>query len=87
MFLLTILLPSINHFSTHVIHEKFQWKFSKAKIVSDVINVTVAGFMCLIFIQSLGSIGIGTILAAYFVGKILGWLIPRYQKAFDDWLS
>lgn len=71
---------------TYVVSEKFQWKLSKAKIISDFINVSVAGGMCIIFIHTLGSIGIGTILAAYFVGKILGWLIPRYQKTLDDWL-
>ncbi len=61
---------------TFVIREKFNLKFSKAKILSDLINICVAGAICLIFIQSLGSIGIGTLIAAYFIGKILGWMIP-----------
>ena len=51
---------------TYVISEKFNLKFSKAKISSDLINVCVAGAICLIFIQSLGSIGIGTLIAALF---------------------
>lgn len=38
----------------------------------------VAGATCLIFIQSLGSIGIGTLVTAYFTGKILGWMIKHY---------
>ena len=60
---------------TYVISERFKMKFSKAKITGDLINVFVAGAICLIFIQSFGSIGIGTLIAAYFIGKILGWMI------------
>ncbi|WP_168193768.1 hypothetical protein [Lysinibacillus sp. SGAir0095] len=37
-------------------------------------------------IQSLGSIGIGTIAAAYFIGKILGWMITHYQQPVQRWV-
>ncbi|WP_102347790.1 YczE/YyaS/YitT family protein [Bacillus sp. Marseille-P3661] len=72
---------------TYAISERFQLKFSKAKIISDFINVSVAGMVCLLSIQSLGSIGIGTLLAAYFIGKILGWLIGHYQKNLQHWVQ
>ncbi|MBU8906150.1 YczE/YyaS/YitT family protein [Desertibacillus haloalkaliphilus] len=71
---------------TKVISERFKIVFSKAKISGDIINVCVAGAICLIFIQSLGSIGIGTIIAAYFIGKILGWMIPRYRDTLLNWV-
>jgi uncharacterized membrane protein YczE len=71
---------------TFAIREKFNLKFSKAKILSDLINICVAGAICLIFIQSLGSIGIGTLIAAYFIGKILGWMIPHYQQTLLHWV-
>ena len=71
---------------TYVISERFNLKFSKAKILSDLINVCVAGAICLIFIQSFGSIGIGTLVAAYFIGKILGWMIPHYQQPLQQWV-
>lgn len=71
---------------THVFSEKFNLKFSKTKISSDLINVCVAGAICLIFIQSLGSIGIGTLVAAYFIGKILGWMIKHYQQPLQYWV-
>ncbi|HDX9589346.1 TPA: hypothetical protein ROX98_002340 [Bacillus pseudomycoides] len=71
---------------TYAISEKFNLKFGKAKILSDLINICVAGAICVIFIQSLGSIGIGTLLAAYFIGKILGWMIPNYQPTLLDWV-
>jgi uncharacterized protein len=72
---------------TYVVSERFKLKFSNAKIISDLINVSVAGAICLIFIHSLGSIGIGTLVAAYFIGKILGWMMAHYQQPLRQWLS
>ncbi|MEV5110548.1 MULTISPECIES: YczE/YyaS/YitT family protein [Bacillus] len=71
---------------TYAISEKFNLKFGKAKILSDLINICVAGAICIVFIQSLGSIGIGTLIAAYFIGKILGWMIPYYQPPLQQWV-
>lgn len=72
---------------TYVISDKFKLKFSKAKILSDLLNVCIAGLVCIIFIQTLGAVGIGTIVAAYFIGKILGWIMPRYQKYLLSWID
>lgn len=72
---------------THVISERFNMKFSNAKISSDLLNVGVAGLVCIIFIQSFGSIGIGTLIAAYFIGKIVGWLMKHYQKYLVAWIN
>jgi uncharacterized membrane protein YczE len=71
---------------TYAISEKFNIKFGKAKISIDFINICVAGAICVIFIHSLGSIGIGTLIAAYFIGKILGWLLPKYQPTLQQWI-
>lgn len=71
---------------TYVISDKFKMKFGKAKITGDLLNVVVAGVLCLVIIQSFGSIGIGTILAAYFIGKILGRLMPRFQPPLQQWI-
>jgi len=71
---------------TYVISEKCKMKFSKAKISSDLLNVGVAGSVCLVFIHSFGSIGIGTLLAAYFIGKILGWMISTFQQPLQRWV-
>lgn len=67
---------------THVISEQFKFEFGKAKTISDLLNVGLAGVICLVFIHSLGSIGIGTIIAAYFIGKILGELMKFYRRTF-----
>ncbi|WP_409275089.1 YczE/YyaS/YitT family protein [Neobacillus sp. SCS-31] len=71
---------------TYVISERFSMKFGKAKITSDLLNVVVAGSVCLIFIKSFGSIGIGTLIAAYCNGKILGWMLANYQRIFRQWV-
>lgn len=71
---------------TYVISDKFQLQFTKAKISSDLLNVGVAGAVCLVFIQSFGSIGIGTLIAAYFIGKILGWMMKRWKEPLLKWV-
>lgn len=50
-----------------------------------MLNVAVAGLIGLVFIQSLGSIGIGTLIAAYFIGKIVGWMMKNYQHHLLLW--
>jgi len=71
---------------TYTISEKFHMKFGKAKTTIDLINICVAGAICVIFIHSLGSIGIGTLIAAYSIGKILGWMLPKYQPTLLQWV-
>ncbi|PIC57157.1 hypothetical protein CSV80_10640 [Sporosarcina sp. P12(2017)] len=71
---------------TYVVSDRFNMIFGKAKVSSDLVNVALAGIVCLVFIQSLGAIGIGTILAAYFIGKILGNIMPRFQPLLQSWV-
>lgn len=71
---------------TYVISERFKLKFSTAKITGDLLNVLVSTLLGLVFIQSFGSIGVGTLVAAYFIGKILGWLILHYQLPLQQWV-
>lgn len=71
---------------THVIGEKFNIALSKAKISSDLLSVLIAAIICLVFLQSFGAVGVGTFLAAYFVGKILGWFMRHFQKHLTQWM-
>ncbi|MGP9040159.1 YczE/YyaS/YitT family protein [Cytobacillus kochii] len=71
---------------TYSISARFKMVFSKAKITSDLLNVCVAGAVCLIFVHSLGAIGVGTVIAAYFIGKILGWMTKLYEVPLKEWL-
>lgn len=72
---------------TYVIGDRFKLKFSTAKITSDLLNVGVAGLIGIIFTQSLGAIGVGTVLAAYFIGKILGPLLHHFEPILHKWMN
>lgn len=52
--------------------------FSKVKIGFDVSMVTISLITCLLCIHSLGSVGIGTIIAAFLVGTILGFVTKKF---------
>lgn len=55
--------------------------FSNVKIAFDVSMVAVSMISCLLVLHALGSVGIGTILAAVLVGTILG----RLNQWFGTW--
>lgn len=71
---------------THVIGNKWNMKFSKAKITIDLINVVLSLALCLVFIQSFGAIGIGTFVAAYGIGKIVGVVLHTFQPRLKQWV-
>ncbi|MGN0383638.1 MAG: YitT family protein [Eubacterium sp.] len=56
-------------------------EFPKVKVGFDMTMVTVSLITCLIVLHRFGSIGAGTILAAVFVGVVLG-IIKKY---FGEW--
>lgn len=72
---------------TYVISDRFKLQFSKAKVTSDLLNVGVAAAVCLIFIQSFGAVGVGTIVAAIFIGKILGLFMKLFKAKLELWLE
>ena len=61
--------------------------FPKVKIGFDVSMVAVSLITCLIFIKSLGSVGIGTIIAAVLVGMELGYITKCFGNLRDKWLE
>lgn len=71
---------------TYVISDTFNIEFSRAKITSDLLNVVVAAVFCLITLHNFGSIGIGTFIAAYFIGKILGIFIKIWKNKLVSWM-
>ena len=80
-------LPTMPYDSlTHVIANTWKMKFSKAKITSDMLNVIISLIICLLFIQSFGAIGIGTFIAAYGIGKIVGILLHKLQPSLKQWV-
>ncbi|MDE7132197.1 MAG: hypothetical protein K2O65_10420 [Lachnospiraceae bacterium] len=61
--------------------------FPKVKIGFDVSMVVVSLITCLIFIKSLGSVGIGTVIAAVLVGMELGYITKCFGNLRDKWLE
>lgn len=72
---------------TKVISTTYKMPFGKAKIIGDVTNVVIATIMCVGLLKSLGSIGIGTIVAALAIGKILGVIVKKFQPQMDLFLQ
>lgn len=60
---------------------------SKIRVGFDVSMVVISLVTCLIFIKSLGSVGIGTIIAAVLVGIELRFISKRFGGQRDSWLE
>ena len=55
-------------------------EFSKVKVMSDVMMILSSGITCLIFVHGLGSVGIGTVLSAIFIGTTMSIIIKIVYK-------
>ena len=62
-------------------------EFSKIKMAFDITMVLISGASCLIFIHNLGSVGVGTVIAAFLVGFILGIINKKFGKYRDKLLG
>lgn len=62
-------------------------EFSKVKIAFDITMVVVSAVACLIMIHSFGSVGAGTVIAAFLVGFILGIINKAFGKYRDKILK
>lgn len=63
------------------INEATGFAVHKVKMCADISLVVISAVLGLIFLHNLGSVGIGTALAAVFVGMVLGLL----NKLFGKW--
>ena len=61
--------------------------FAKVKVAFDVAMVVISLVTCLIVLRSLGSVGIGTVLASFLVGITLGILNDRFGDWRDELLA
>ena len=87
LFYFTSSLPTMPYDSfTYAVANKWNIPFGKTKMVSDMLNVVVSIIICLVFIQSFGSIGIGTFIAAYGVGKLVGIFLTHLQPRLKAWV-
>ncbi|MEE0202339.1 MAG: DUF6198 family protein [Muricomes sp.] len=60
--------------------DRFGYEFSNVKLVFDVSMVTISSITCLLVLKNLGSVGIGTIVAAFLVGNELKLIKLAYGR-------
>ena len=80
LYLPTDIMPLAAEGVTQAVSQVSGIEFSKVKTGFDVSVVTVSLITCLIFIKSLGSVGIGTVIAAVLVGTELGIISKLTEK-------
>lgn len=69
-----------------VISEVWGFKFSNVKIVLDIAFSVISLAICMIVVQNMGSVGVGTILAAVTTGFILKILTKLFGDKRDKFL-
>ena len=62
-------------------------EFSKVKIAFDISMAVISAAISLIRLKSLGSVGIGTVIAAVLVGMVLGFIMKRFRGKLDIFLG
>ncbi len=70
-----------------VIAEKLGKPFHIIKIFFDITNVVLAGIFCLVFIRSLGSVGIGTVIISIMLGTMVGVYTRWWGKSLKAWFE
>lgn len=55
-------------------------EFSKVKVAFDVTMVIISLVTCLIVLHTMGSVGVGTVIAALLVGVVIGWIKKFWAK-------
>jgi uncharacterized membrane protein YczE len=72
---------------TQALSYKFGWEFGKAKIITDIILVSTGFLIQLLFAGAqFQGIGIGTLLSAYFTGRLITILNKKFKKQLDFFL-
>ncbi len=77
------LIPLAGEGCMGVISEVTKIEFAKVKIIFDCSMVLISAVTCLVLLRSLGSVGLGTIIAAFLVGLILGFMVRKFGRARD----
>lgn len=62
-------------------------KFHKVKVGFDVSMVSISLVVCAVLLHSFGSVGVGTVLAAFLVGIVLGFVNGHFGSWRDSLLS
>jgi len=87
MYMPANIMPLAGEGAMKAVSDVTKIDFPKVKVGFDVSMVVISLISCLIFIRGLGSVGIGTIIAAVLVGVILGFITKILGKKRDQWLG
>lgn len=60
--------------------------FGIIRVYCDVSVVLIALSISLIGLQAMGSVGVGTLIGSYTIGKIAGLLLLKFQPPIQDWI-
>ena len=74
------LIPLAGEGAMQAVSIVFNKPFPKVKVGFDVSMVIISAVTCMILIHSLGSVGLGTVISAVFVGITLKYIVKIYMK-------
>lgn len=77
------IVPLAGEGAIKAISEVTKIRFSNVKIAFDITMVLISLITCLLVLRELGSVGIGTVIAAVLVGAVLGALNKRFGEKRD----
>lgn len=80
MYLPADIMPLAGEGVMQAVADTLKMEFSKVKVVFDVTMVIISLVTCLIFLHTMGSVGIGTVIAALLVGVVIGWIKKLWSK-------
>jgi len=80
MYLPADIMPLAGEGVMKAVADTLKIEFSKVKVAFDVTMVVVSLVTCLIILHTLGSVGIGTVIASLLVGIVLGQIKRLWAK-------
>lgn len=83
LYLPSDIVPLAGEGAMKAISGKAGIEFSKVKMGFDITMVAVSLIACLLILKKLGSVGIGTVVAAVLVGMILGIINKLFGEKRD----
>ncbi|MBD5159356.1 MAG: hypothetical protein HDT23_03840 [Ruminococcus sp.] len=80
MYLPADIMPLAGEGVMQAVSDTIKVEFSKVKVAFDVTMVIVSLITCLIVLHTLGSVGVGTVIASLMVGVVLGQIKKLWAK-------
>lgn len=80
MYLPADIMPLAGEGVMQAVADTLKTEFSRIKVAFDVTMVIISLATCLIVMHTMGSVGIGTVIAALLVGVVIGWIKKLWSK-------